>query len=306
MNKKRMIVSGIVLVCLILVVAFAALYPRFSSIAVVNGKRISKAQFYKVVESKAGRDSLNELIAETLIRQAAEKNGIYVTKEEIDKNINDLRAQFGQYNPEYAKEGGFERAIKDVYGLTMDVLREQMELSLLADKLTKKDLAPTEEDLKAYFDENRSLFDEPEQVKVRHILVEDKSEAESIAEALKKGADFAVLAKAKSIDTQSGQNGGDLGYITRGIMVEEFEDAAFSLEVGEISKPVKSSYGYHIIKVDDRKQAKEAVFEESKEKVREEYLKAKAKPIGTLLQELMDSANIVILRDEYKDILDSF
>lgn len=87
-----------------------------------------------------------------------------------------------------------------------------------------------------------------DKIKCTHILVEKQSQALAILDRLKKGEKFADLAKELSTDRGSGKRGGDLGYFGRGMMVKPFEQAAFSLSVGQISEPVKSEFGYHIIK----------------------------------------------------------
>lgn len=87
-----------------------------------------------------------------------------------------------------------------------------------------------------------------DKIKCTHILVEKQSQALAILERLKKGEKFSELAKELSIDRGSGKRGGDLGYFGRGMMVKPFEQAAFSLSIGQISEPVKSEFGYHIIK----------------------------------------------------------
>ena len=121
------------------------------------------------------------------------------------------------------------------YGLTNESFREMMRVQLLREKLydqVTKDLPPSEE-----------------QLWVRHILVENEVDAVSIIESLKKGADFGEVASKKSIDPGSASKGGDLGWMGHHTMVEPFTEAAYALKVGEISQPVKTQYGYHVIQV---------------------------------------------------------
>ncbi len=105
----------------------------------------------------------------------------------------------------------------------------------------------TDEDLRKMYEENKPLFTK-ETVRVSHIMVKTEAEAEAIHKELEAGKDFAELAKAKSQDTGSAEKGGDLGELSRGQTVTEFEDAAFALKDGELSGVVKTQYGYHIIK----------------------------------------------------------
>ena len=139
---------------------------------------------------------------------------------------------------------------------------------MIVEKILGKDIDITEDEMKEYFEENKESFNEEEQVKASHILVKDEKTAKEVIEKLNAGEDFAELAKEYSTDEGSAEEGGDLGYFEYGDMVEEFSEAAFNLEEGEISEPVKSDYGYHIIKVTGKKEAKEATFEDHKEEIK--------------------------------------
>ncbi|BBB31898.1 peptidyl-prolyl cis-trans isomerase D [Thermotomaculum hydrothermale] len=139
-------------------------------------------------------------------------------------------------------------------------------------------------EIKDYYEKNKDKYTQEEQVRAKHILIsssakkisdaEAKKLAEKIYNQLKKGADFDKLAKKYSDDPGTKNKGGDLGFFPKGRMVKPFEDAAFSLKVGQISKPVKTRYGYHIIKVTGKKKAKTFTLDEVKEEIKS-ILKAK-------------------------------
>src|SRR5207249_5540110 len=126
---------------------------------------------------------------------------------------------------------------------------------------------------KVYDDAIGQMKKEPE-VRARHILVETEDEAKAVVAELKKGADFAELAKAKSKDPGSA-DGGDLGYFTKDQMVPEFSEVAFKLYPGQLSNPVKTQFGWHVIKVEDRRTKQPPEFDKVKDQI-EAYLARKA------------------------------
>jgi len=161
---------------------------------------------------------------------------------------------------------------------------------LLMDTLLNADgkAALTDEaEHKVYDDAVKQVAAEPE-VHARHILVETEEEAKQVEEELKKGADFAELAKKKSKDPGA-SDGGDLGFFTKDQMVPEFSAAAFSLEPGKISDPVKSQFGWHIIKVEEKRNRKPPDFEQVKPQI-ENYLTRKAQ--GATVEKLRADAKI--------------
>lgn len=130
------------------------------------------------------------------------------------------------------------------------------------------DLIP-EKDIKKQYETLKEKFVGKEEVKASHILVESEDEAKAIAKQLKDGADFAELAKEKSIDKASGAKGGDLGYFTKERMVPAFADAAFKADEGEVTDPVKSDFGWHIIKVEDKRPVEAPKYEEVRERIQQ-------------------------------------
>lgn len=134
--------------------------------------------------------------------------------------------------------------------------------------------ATTPENMKKVYEEAAKQITAEPEVRARHILVESEDEAKQVAEELKKGADFAELAKKKSKDPGA-SDGGDLGYFTKDQMVPEFSKVAFETETGKISAPVKSQFGWHVIKVEDKRNRQAPDFEQVKQQI-ETYVTRKA------------------------------
>ena len=133
-----------------------------------------------------------------------------------------------------------------------------------------------EEEILAYYNEHQQEFKQEAKVSAKHILVDTLEAAEKIAEEIKNGKSFEEAAKEYS-SCPSKARGGDLGAFGRGQMVKEFEEAAFALEPNTVSAPVKTSFGYHLIKVEDILQAKTAELEEAKDKIKKILFQAKQK-----------------------------
>lgn len=258
-NKKSLfwILGGVLAVALALTSSYYFL--KEEHVASVNGEKISKDELYEQLVAQYGSDVLDTLITDKIIKQEMKKENIKVTKEELDKEMAD-------YMDTYGGEEAFQQLL-ETNNVDVSAIKENMELYLATKKLIEPRISITDEDITSYFEENKDSFSEEEQVQASHILVDDEAAAKEVIKKLDAGEDFGELAKEYSTDTENSESGGELGLFGRGEMMQEFEDAAFNLTVGEISEPVKTEYGYHVIKVTDKKEAKEPVFEDVKEEV---------------------------------------
>ena len=203
------------------------------------------------------QNTLDNLVRFEIYKQDAEEKGIKITDKDVD-------AEYKKMVDMYGGEEKLQDALKE-NNLTADQMREYMKTNLLMQQYQQKmlkELEPTEEELKKHYEGHKDEFKTAE---ASHILVKTKEEAEAIKKELDGGADFAKLAKEKSLDTGSAQNGGSLGQFSPGQMVKEFDEKVFSMKPGEISDPVKTQFGFHIIKLEkisnDFKGAKDAVKE---------------------------------------------
>lgn len=137
-----------------------------------------------------------------------------------------------------------------------------------------KNVEVTEEEIQSFYEENKEVLKEKESVNASHILVEDLEKAEDLYKKIKDGENFEELAKEFST-CPSNAKGGNLGDFTRGQMVKEFDEKVFSMEVGEISEPIKTQFGYHIIKLNDKKESKEKSIDELKDRIHMEVRRKK-------------------------------
>ena len=187
--------------------------------------------------------------------QEVEEKGVEIDQKDLDSLVERVKSQFTEDQLNQTLES---------QGLTMEGFVEQLSNRLKMNGLLSMEipeLSITDSEIETFFNENKANLDTPEMVKASHILVNSSEEAETILAELKNGSDFAELAVAHSLDGTA-QLGGDLGYFPRGVMVSEFEEAVFGLEIGEVSDVVQTQYGYHIIMATDKREAKEAVLEE--------------------------------------------
>jgi parvulin-like peptidyl-prolyl isomerase len=183
------------------------------------------------------------LIQRAEFQQEADNMGIKVTSDQVDKRIEQLKKQF--YGGSDAR---YKKALTQ-QGLTEDQAKDEVRAQIISEELFKKvtaDVKVAPAAVKAYYTSHKSQYGQPETRQVRHILVQKKALADSIYAQLKSGANFAALAKKYSKDPGSASNGGKLT-ISKGQTVPQFDKVAFQLKKGELSQPVKTQYGYHVI-----------------------------------------------------------
>jgi foldase protein PrsA len=265
------------------------------TVAVVDGTEVSKEELDELVDQakrgyaaqnqefpKAGtpeyqniqRQYVAVLVELAEFRKAADELGISVSEKDVDKAESEfIKSRFE------GKRAKYEKAL-EAQGYTRESYRTNaLEVPVLAQKIFEevtKDVTVTDEELRAYYAQNQSQYGTPESRDVRHILISEKDDdgnvdfeaskakADEIYSKLQGGADFAALAKSDSADPGSKDSGGELT-ISRGQTVPEFDKIAFELEKGELSKPVKTTYGYHVIEaVSDVRKANVTPFSKLK------------------------------------------
>lgn len=229
-------------------------------VALVGSEKITKDDLYDLLVSTNGDEAVEYLIEKKIVELEAQKNKINISDQDIQEEVDELVERYGGQDQ-------FAMALMQ-FGLTEDKLKEDIKERLIINRLLESEISISEDEMKDYFDQNTSSFAQEEQVKASHILVDSEEKAKEVKDKLNQGEDFTKLAKEYSIDSANKDQGGSLGFFGRGDMVAEFEDAAFALEPGSISEPVKTEFGYHIIKVEEKKAAKEANYEENKDKIR--------------------------------------
>jgi peptidyl-prolyl cis-trans isomerase C len=289
-------------------------------VAVVNGDVITRGDLDRAVDfgkrqaaqqgkplspeqlAALEKESLDKLIGIQLLYQASKKAGNTVDDKQVDE-------KFAEFRKRFPSEEAFKKAMGE-WHVTEAAMKAELKKGMVTEALvTKKFVDKTtvpEEKAKAYYDSHPQFFKQPEKVKASHILIKvkpDASEAEKaeamkkikkVQEQLKNGDDFAEVAK-KSSEGPTASKGGDLGYFGRGQMVGPFEETAFSLEPGKVSDVVKTQFGYHLIKVTDKKPESTIPFDTVKPRI-EQYLKQEEvqKEIKKYIDNLRKDAKVEI------------
>lgn len=279
-----------VLLVLLLAGAVIAFYflQRDDAVAAVNGEKITRSELYEAMYLQVGKNALDDLITRRLILQEGKKLGLSVTEEEIDEEINTIiRDNFMGIEEQF-------RELLEQYNITMESVRYDAKVNLMARKIARSQVEIADAQLEEYFLENRAMFDVPGEVEARHILVGSEDEALEVIALLNQGADFGELAKERSEDPGSKDIGGNLGFFKPGDMLPEFDEAAFSNDIGQISEPVETWHGFHVIEVLNKKDGRAVTFAEVKDDVYEAMVEEKVYGlINELVTRLRAEANIV-------------
>lgn len=245
---------------------------------------ITQEEFYNTVKEIAGDQLLQQVVIEKILNDKYK-----VTDKDVEKELKSVKEQYGE---------GYEAALAQS-GLTEETLKTNIRFSLLQEKAVA-DVEVTDEEIQHYYDQASK------ELNARHILVADEATAKEVLEKLNAGGDFAALAKEYSTDTASAEKGGDLGWFTVGTMVPEFNDAAYALEKNEISAPIKTDYGYHIIQVLDTRDVKDyGKLEDKKEEITK-AIKATKGDWDTKMAQLLKEAKIEVKDADLKDAFSSY
>jgi peptidyl-prolyl cis-trans isomerase C len=246
---------------------------RFEEQALSQGQTVDESQ-----REQLNRQALDTLIDIELLYQESQRRGFEISDDRVEEQVSSLRDQFGDGE-------GYAAALEKI-GIDEVELRTELRRQLAIQEMIDTDLAPavtvSEQESTEFYENNPGYFFSPEQVRASHILIlvspdageEEKAEARSrileIRQKILAGEDFAEMAKQFSED-RSSADGGDLGFFRREQMVKPFADAAFSLDIGELSEVVTTQYGLHLIQVTDRKEESAVPYEQVKTQI-DQYL----------------------------------
>ena len=317
MYKKLLVLASL----LLLLFASGCQKQTVNNVATVNGEGITQVEYdnyYKLIKSNyeqqrgsildadADKDLLDnikngifeDLIMQKLMRQEASKQSVTVSREEIDEVLVPFKEA-----KESEEAGGYQKFLDSMQSSEADI-RNQIEISILYDKLLEKvitDVSVTDEEVQAYYTENEAMFKDPGGIQIYHILVDSEELARDILSRLKKGEDFAQLAAQYSTDPGSKADGGDVGLVNESTnFVPEFKQAALALKPGQLHpEPVKSEYGYHIIKAGDKVAASQLALNDVKQDLQKQLeMDSKNKAFEEYMQNLKNSADIKDLRQK--------
>jgi foldase protein PrsA len=257
--------------CVILLAAAASAAPAPDKVLVqVNGVPIRRSEVIDRVLQRYGAQALDEMIDETLLRQAAKDYGVKPDEKEVERRLDKLQAQFGSralFLSQLEQAGSSVSKLKEQ--LADEVVRER--LVIKAEKLSVDDA-----DLKKAFEKNKDSLATPEAVHLRHILVKTKDEADGLVQQIKDGADFGTLAREHSLAASGKAAGGDYGFVGRGMLPDEIESIAFAMKPGEV-REVSGPRGVHILQVLARRKPEPAVYSKVKDDLREMLMSQKIK-----------------------------
>lgn len=262
--EKAAVVNGVVITQKALAKELDFHLQRFSR----QGVKLSKDQM-----TKLKGQVLENLIDREILYQESQKSGIKVDKNKIDQELSAVKKRF-------PSDKEYKKALSSMNISENDIknqIKEKLAINALIDMKIVKKIVVTDKETKDFYEKHPDLFKQPEQVRASHILIKVEAGADQqkkaqaikrikeIQKKLKDGQDFAALAKKYSEDPGSSVKGGDLGYFSRGQMVKPFEDAAFGMKPNEVSGIVETQFGYHLIKVYDKKPAKILAYGEIKD-----------------------------------------
>ncbi len=252
----------------------------------VNGTPIRQSEVMDRLWQRYGPDTLDEMISELVLRQAVVARGITIAPAEVDARVARLRAGFPD-------PGLFEQQLRQA-GSSVEQLRKEIGDELSREKFVtaEKKLTVTDAELRAAYAAHKDELGVPEAVHLRHLLVSTKDEADAVVAQIKAGADFKQLAREKSLAPTGKLNGGDYGFVAKGMLPPEIEAVAFSMKEGEL-RELPEGKGVHVLQALERRKAVPSSFEKSKAELRELVLREKVREaLPAVVKQLREKADI--------------
>jgi foldase protein PrsA len=266
------------------VIALSACNQSGSTVAESSAGDITQEELYEAMKEKVGAQALQQLVYEKVLSEKYE-----VSDKELDAKVDELKEQLGE---------NFEAALAQYGYADEEAFKETMKLGMMQEKAAMKSIKVTDKEVKEYYDNYK-----PE-IKARHILVADEKTALEVKSKLETGEKFEDVSNTYSTDEAAKAAGGDLGWFGPGAMDPTFEEAAYALKKDEISAPVKTSFGYHVIQLTDKKEKKS--FEEMKEQMEKELKSSKLtnEKINEIMQKEIKDAKVKISDKDLENALD--
>ncbi|MBI4060426.1 MAG: peptidyl-prolyl cis-trans isomerase [Elusimicrobia bacterium] len=278
--------SAALMLAAVFVPACRAAVPGDFDVVRVNGVAIRQSEVLERLWKRYGSQTLEEMVDELLMRQAAASKKITASGADVDRRFARLQSQFGSRELLVSQ---LEQA-----GTSVAKVKEELADEIVRERLVAgaKGIKVGEDELKKAFDANRDKLGKPEAVHLRHILAKTEAEAGELAAKIKAGADFLALARERSLAASGKAAGGDYGFVSRGMLPPEIDEVAFALKPGEI-RIIASARGWHILQAVEKRAAQSASFDEIKDDLREMLLAEKLKDASaSFLIELRRKADI--------------
>jgi len=295
-RMNRVVLMLFIFGCILMVISGCDEKP----VAVVNGGRITEKEFTGKLKDAAGQQVLQQMIDRQIIQDAFVKAGLKLSEEDIAGRIEEIQSRAP--SPEVFQEYLTTR------GITLEKLREDLELQMKVEMLATKDVQVTDEQLKKFYEQYKQRYDKPLRVKLREILTPGKQQAQQALEALnKEGASFAAVAQQFSVSPATRQYGGQRPATPIDqIFPMELRDVVSGAEEGEILGPLETQQGWYVLQVDERLPAEQATFESAKEQVTKEFKGSKAVPLDKLLKQLRQEAVVKIVAPEFSELASNY